>query len=348
MNKVVLAGYMLAVGLVAFFGAYLLWKGVHRLMLASASTKWPTTKGKVTGAETKREVTSDTDDNHPSVTFSADTAIAYTVNGQQYTTNIMYFGQTLGSGDKSEAALQVLRYPVGKEVTVSYDPENPAGAVLKPGIHSEALWLPGAGLAFLLHAMLLMFIGPGLLKFGGAKDDAFQKGVEQAIEDARAGRPVNEPTPPPQGDKSMALVAAGFGALMAGLGLLALTAGYQRYWYGSASLGWPTAQGTVVVSGADSHDDTTDTAARSRLVYEYDVAGVKHFNNVRSFAQVENGSAHYGKGASVKVSYFPADPDVAALEPGNTKDVLWLPGIGIVLVLFAAATFVFVVPAMTK
>ena len=46
--------------------------------------------------------------------------------------------------------------------------------------------------------------------------------------------------------------------------------------------------------------------------------------------------------------YFPADPDVAVLEPGNNSEGLWLPGIGLVALLFGLATLIWIVPAVAK
>ena len=151
----------------------------------------------------------------------------------------------------------------------------------------------------------------------------------------------------------MPMVAAFAGLVACALGVLALTAGFQRIWHGSASESWPTTQGTVI---SDPVDDSTDTAAYARFVYEYEVAGAKHYNNLRRFAQIEGGSqseadhiaTRYRKGAAVKVSYFSADPDVSVLEPGNTTAALWLPGIGVVLILFSLAVFIWMVPALAK
>jgi len=161
------------------------------------------------------------------------------------------------------------------------------------------------------------------------------------------------------GDAASTVVAVLFGAVACGLGVLALTAGLQRMWRGHASQNWPTTQGVVVFSmnGEDAaSNDTDDPTYYSQFVYQYEVAGTKHFNNVRQFAQVEGGSSEdaariastYQKGAIVKVSYFPTDPDVAVLEPGNTNSALVLPGIGAVLLLFSLAIFIWVVPAVSK
>jgi hypothetical protein len=145
----------------------------------------------------------------------------------------------------------------------------------------------------------------------------------------------------------MPVAAAFFGAVLCCLGVLALTAGLERAWHGAASRSWPTASGVVIQTGTDEPDDSTDAAYRARLVYKYDAAGATHFNNLRRFAQVDS-DAVYAKGAHVKVSYFPADPDIAVIEPGNTGAALWMPAIGAVLLLMSLAVFFLVVPALAK
>ena len=367
MNKLFIAIGVLVVGLVVAFGLYLFLKGARNVQLALASTEWPKTSGMVMGSETTRNVDKGTRRTAASVTFSTKTMIRYLVNKQEYTTSVLHFGQTLGSSDKSEAALQRLRYPEGKEVPVSYNPGNPSIAVMKPGLHAEAFWLPGAGLAFFLPAALLLIMVPSVVRGIVADDKAFNDSVDRAIEAARRGEVPSDRdfSSPPRdaADKAMGVVAAVFGAVACGLGLLALTAGLQRAWHGAASTHWPTAKGVVIFArkgggegGGDAPDDTTDTAYYARFVYQYEVAGARHFNNVRRFSQVEGGSAEeaariesrYRKGAGVKVSYFPTDPDVSVLEPGNISAALWLPGIGVVLILFSLAVFIWVVPAIAK
>ncbi|HTB10465.1 MAG TPA: DUF3592 domain-containing protein [Bryobacteraceae bacterium] len=342
MNKILLAVGVAGVGLVALLGLYLFIKGARNLRMAAASTGWPTTQGAIASSDTTREVTESTSD-ETSVTFNTRTVIQYSVNGQQYSTDVLHFGQTLGSSDKSDAALKKLRYPVGKPVPVSYNPSDPSIAVMKPGLHAEAFWLPGAALAFLLPAVLCLIMAPAIRRAMRAFSTPVQPFDVEAF---RRGE--NPPPPQPGGDAGLAIAATVFGAIACGLGILALTAGMQRYWRGSASETWPTTPGTIIVSGADEPDDTSDSAAKARLVYQYEVAGTKHFNNLRRFAEVEDGSVRYPKNAVVKVSYFPTDPDIAVLEPGNTADALWLPGIGIVLILFSLAIFIWMVPKLAK
>jgi hypothetical protein len=367
MLKLTLAGGAVAVSLVLVLGLYLLAKGVRNVQLAAASAHWPSVPGKIVSSETTRSVTSSRQlrDQRPSVIFSTRTLIAYSIDDHAYTTDTLYFGRSLGSDDKSEAVLQRLRFPAGKEVTVFYNPANPAVAVLKPGFHVAALSLVGVGLAFILPALLCFYVGLTMARTLPTQDDAFAKSVEDAIEQARRDprAPLPDIPPPRAADSVMPVAGALFGAVMCGLGVLALSAGAQRVWHGYASLSWPTVPGVVVSAmkgggenGEDAPDDTTDIAAYARFVYRYEVAGVTHFNNLRRFAQVEGGSSQeadriaqrYRMGAAVKVCYFPADPDISVLEPGNTGDSLWMPGIGIVLLIGSAAIFVWMVPALAK
>lgn len=369
MIKVTIAVGLFVVGLLVLSGLYLLIKGARNVQRALASRKWPVAEGIVVHSETTRTVTKGTRRTAASVTFSTDTVIRYAVGDKEYSTNVLHFGQTLGSDDKSEAALLHLRYPEGKQVSVSYDPAAPWIGVMKPGLHPEAFWLPGASLALLIPAAICLMVGPGIVRDIGAgnkADRAFQDAVERAIDDAKRGvTPVEPATPPPDtsGDRTMAFVAVAFGALACGLGVLALTAGMQRMWRGEASRSWPTTAGVVVVASKGSTDDeetvddTTDIAWYARFVYQYKVAGSDHYNNLRRFAQVEGGggseaaeqiATRYRKGAKVTVSYFPTDPDVAVLEPGNTSAALWMPGLGVVLILFSAAVFLWIVPAVMK
>ena len=94
-----------------------------------------------------------------------------------------------------------------------------------------------------------------------------------------------------------------------------------------------------------------------QFVYQYEVGGVTHFNimaPVRKEGEGEgedwarNIAKRYPKGGKVAVSYFPADPDVATLETGNDSEALYLPGIGLVMVLFSLAVFIFIVPSIAK
>ena len=99
------------------FAVYKAWKNVQ---LAKLSTAWPTTTGKVTAAETVKV----TFRRQPRVTYS------YSVNGTPFASQRISFAG--GYRPKDTDAI-LARYPVGKEVSVSYAPNNPAEATLETG-----------------------------------------------------------------------------------------------------------------------------------------------------------------------------------------------------------------------
>ena len=296
--------------LLVLLALYLLGRGLLNVRRAYASAHWPTTVGVVVSAESS---TSQTQDQGRRTTFyAANILIRYPAQGKVYTTDLIHFGQTFGSADPSEAAMQLLRYPVGSPVSVSYDPTAPAMGVVKPGIHADAFWLVGAGLAFLLPAIMCLVVLPGL----------FAQGVG--------------------GHGSPFAIATGvFGAIFCALGILALSVGLQRLWNGHASETWPTAPGEVVsatltenvVEIGTAPSEPTDSVG---FVYRYEVNGTTHYNNLRRFgadagpdgAEAARTAARYPVGAKVKVAYNPIDPDLASVETGFDEEALALPGFG--------------------
>jgi hypothetical protein len=367
MMKLTVIGGAIAIGLVVALGLYLFGIGLRNVGRGMASSRWPRAAGKVVRSDTHEQHDADRKTGDVSVTYSADTVIQYEAAGKRYSTNLIHFGQTLGSGDASEAELQRLRYPVGGEVSVSYDPNRPWIAAARPGLHAEAFWLPGAGLAFLLPAALALFVFLTVFRASPRQlrdDDEFRKSVETAIENGRRGIATPDiPFRPPKdsSDVIAPLVAGLFGALFCGLGLLALSGGAQRMWRGAASEHWPSVEGTVLFSRVNT-SDTRDsdqqhsTTFSPQFVYTYEVGGVKHFNNRRRFGRIEGAgedwaediATRYKAGKAVRVYYFQADPDVAVLEPGNNSEGLWLPGVGLVALLFGLATLIWIVPAVAK
>ena len=137
---------------------------------------------------------------------------------------------------------------------MSYDPSHPWIAAARPGLHAEAFWLPGAGLAFLLPAALAMFVFLTLIRTMPLQqrgDDEFRKSVEAAIENGRRGiAPPDIPFKPPKdsSDVIVPLCAGLLGVVFCGLGILALSSGAQRLWRGAASAHWPAVEGKVLFS----------------------------------------------------------------------------------------------------
>ncbi len=88
---------------------------------------FPTTAGQVLQSQVEREHDAD------GTTYSADIRFAFEVEGEQFESDSYRFGVT-GHSDQSEANRAVSKYPVGADVTVYYDPQNPELAILEPGV----------------------------------------------------------------------------------------------------------------------------------------------------------------------------------------------------------------------
>ena len=97
---------------------------------ARESLSWPT----ATGTVLHSRVTSytSTSDGKPTQMYSADIGYRYTVNKKTYTSRDVSLGEhsSNSSGGMRELTQQ---YPVGKSITVYYDPDKPHNALLEPG-----------------------------------------------------------------------------------------------------------------------------------------------------------------------------------------------------------------------
>lgn len=321
--------------LVAGFGLYLFLKGVGNVRNAIASTHWPKTTGVVVGSELTRDTSRNRKTGANSTTYATKTTVRYRVDGLEQTTNFIFFGQTLGSSNPTEAELQNLRYPVGAAVSVSYNPRAPGVAAVKPGLHADAFWLPGAGLAFvipsIMFAIIYLSLDAGLPGFG----------IGLGI----------------------------FAGIFTAIGALMLTAGFVRLWHGHVSQQWPVALGRIIYSKESSQTTTTEvtdelahtvtreaqSVYQADLIYEYEVNGQKHYNNQRRFGELAGAGAEraeaiasrYPTGAKVMVAYFPLDPDLAVLETGNFREGIALPAVGAAFFLFGIAVFIWGIPALT-
>ncbi len=132
------AQYRIALGFAGFMtvvGAALMIFGVSFLKEARASRAWPTTAGTVEAVNVLRDrstTNSSVSSYHYAVTYQ------YEVEARAYSSD----RYSLGNGstaskpyDTRSAARDAGQeaYPTGSEVTVYYDPTNPASTVLKPG-----------------------------------------------------------------------------------------------------------------------------------------------------------------------------------------------------------------------
>jgi hypothetical protein len=239
------------------------------------------------------------------------------VNSRDYATKTVQFGQALGSGDPSEAAVLLLRYPLGSSVEVHHHPTDPSLATVKPGVNVEVVLYLVAGLAFLVFGAVA-----GLGYLAVTKDVSFAH---------------------------YAFSLAWLIMVLLGLGMLA--PGLRNLWRAHSSERWPTTSGVISFAGADEETAITRVGERgalqstthgAHLVYQYEVGGKRHFSNVRRFGQftasteewAEEILERYPSGTNVPVSCCPTDPDLATLEPGIGHETYYLPGGGAAFLVF--------------
>src|SRR5207248_1221931 len=115
--------------------------------------------------------------------------------------------------DIAEAGLRLLRYPEGATVKVRYDPSNPAIAVAQPGFHASSLWLPGAGLAFIVPAIMFYLL--------------FRSSTGGSANGMKYG-------------------AMLFAFICIAIGMVMLTPGLIRLWHAYDSQRWPKAAGLII------------------------------------------------------------------------------------------------------
>ncbi|MFH1299773.1 MAG: DUF3592 domain-containing protein [Planctomycetota bacterium] len=142
------------------FGAYLTQCGLHSLAAAIDSKSWPTSDGVITRSSVKTFVTDVRENgrvvpNRQSRSYSPEIEYQYKVDGQELKgTRVSVEDASIGT--KDSAQMIVDQYPLHKTVTVSYQPQQPANAVLEPGnwIGTYRWFLPGG--AFLLIPLLIL------------------------------------------------------------------------------------------------------------------------------------------------------------------------------------------------
>ncbi len=326
----------LGLGVVVLIGLGLFSLGARNLFRALASRHWPSVEAVVVESSTQIETTTPSrgfrrSGPASSVMYTANLKFQYEVDGRKYRTDQIYFGQTVGSGDSSEAELRRFRYPLGERVTVHYNPADPSVASVHPGFQAEALWLPGAGLAFLVPAIMAFII--------------FRSAFE--------------------GASGMAVGLTIFTLVFMTIGAILLFFGGRSLWRAWQSPAWPTARGVIVYgtlqksqSTVTTSDDEEYTQAtyNAPIVFRFEVGGKRHYSNTRRFGQLAGSDSEwaskiaqmYPLGREVTVWYNPDTPDLATLEPGISKEAFWGPGAGAAFFLFGLAALVFGVPALTK
>ncbi|HOV91443.1 MAG TPA: DUF3592 domain-containing protein [Syntrophorhabdaceae bacterium] len=127
-------------------GLVVLVYGISLIYEAISSYTWPVCKGKIITSEVslRKNIKGGSIDK----TYTAHVIYEYNVNDILFTNDRIFWGQ-YNSGIKSLMQNIVDKYPVGKEVSVYYDPRKPKNAVLERNINWATIAIPFFGLIFI-------------------------------------------------------------------------------------------------------------------------------------------------------------------------------------------------------
>jgi hypothetical protein len=130
-------------------GVALLCLATQTLTKAKDSAGWSSTDGIVMHTDHERTSRGRRTSNAPYVTYT------YQVQGKGYTSNVRSFGDGLSEPEVFE------QYPMGRHVTVFYDPEHPQEATLVKGVGTGTIAgvryaqvILGLALAFLTYVTI--------------------------------------------------------------------------------------------------------------------------------------------------------------------------------------------------
>jgi hypothetical protein len=243
------------------------------------------------------------------------------------------YGSRIAIGDDSGGAnteATLARYPVGREVTVYYDPDDPTQCVLERGGPQLSTAEPATNDAGSPDAGAGKPVGQGDVSKKGCVGGliglaAVGLAIYWMIVEGPAYLAAHFPNAP--GDPRFVLAATGFG-------LLALLFFFAFRSASKKAQNWPSVRGKIVKSAVEAfsemEDGRTRTSYRAAVEFAYAVHGRDyHGNQVKLMVQTsgsrvfaEKVCAKYPEGSDVEVHYDPANPGTAALE--NPTGMSWL------------------------
>jgi hypothetical protein len=130
MNKVsnILFSLVAGITFLCIAAAIFVWD-IDKLRQARASRDWPQVEGRVLRCEEQKK----SDERFPLVEYE------YEVRGKSYRSQQIAFDVFDKPGGQGKVETILARYPVGRNVTVFHDPEDPAVAILEPEVYAPFL-----------------------------------------------------------------------------------------------------------------------------------------------------------------------------------------------------------------
>jgi hypothetical protein len=142
----------------------------------------------------------------------------------------------------------------------------------------------------------------------------------------------------------LALIAVAAGVALFFAGTVFASAAFAAVAVARDSRSWPTVSGRVVRSEIRPNRRANGLPGYRTLVrYGYTVDGEEYEGRdlaagdfpYRSARSATHRVQPYALGSTVVVRYFPAEPELAVLEPGISADVLYLPVVASILLLMS-------------
>jgi hypothetical protein len=125
--------------LIIFYQIYLLYK-IHQ------SYKWPTAKAEIISSELEDlTMTNETDK-----AYRAKIIYKYSINGIEYCSKKIYWGDRLSNSSKKKTVELTKKYPKGNLIEIYYNPHNFSEAVIERKISSKIYQLIAVGLIIVI------------------------------------------------------------------------------------------------------------------------------------------------------------------------------------------------------
>lgn len=121
--------------------------GLYEVCIAHSSSNWKA----VTGSITESKLIETKHGRRNRIYHEPYVAYVYSLNGEQFSSNRIIIGEaaydTLDESSHSRSSRWLTQFPLGKEVTVYVNPENPRQSVLVRGMHQVSFFKVYLGLA---------------------------------------------------------------------------------------------------------------------------------------------------------------------------------------------------------
>lgn len=274
---------------------------IVKMQQVRRASRWPSASGRIVSSKT-RTVKTKLGGGAPSVGNLPDITYVYTVDGVEHRGKRISIGEFKPSSPEVEAALE--RYPVGRSGPVFYNPAKPAEAVLERDPPARPAMMYGLAGGVMVVGLVVVF------GFTQAKDIIAWL----------------QPHFPP------GAIVHGFLFFMV-CGLISSLVAISDLAETRAAMRWPSVQGTVLSSRAESRRVLTNTGGSgsggqaltvwSPLVeYSYIVDTRSYHGSRVAFGPeaaasrelAEQTVLRYPAGATVSVHYDPSNPSQATLE----------------------------------